>query len=191
LVSPAEFIPLAEETGLIEPLGRWVLESVCAQLLAWSARPETSHFTLSMNVSAREFRRAEFVARAFEVINRTGVDPQKLMFEFTESPLPDDLDETIRQIRTTIFALEAAADGGARESILRLTQEAAGFSPVCRGRNQKSKVLNWGNVHKGRLPLCNLQLFPSRLKFALRSLSSKVDASLDARKCRTSEVPAT
>lgn len=98
LVSPAEFIPLAEETGLIEPLGRWVLESACAQILAWSARPETAHLTLSMNVSAREFRRPEFVARALAVIDRTGVDPQKLMLEFTESQLPDDLEETIAKM---------------------------------------------------------------------------------------------
>jgi diguanylate cyclase (GGDEF)-like protein/PAS domain S-box-containing protein len=98
LVSPAEFIPLAEETGLIEPLGRWVLESVCAQLLAWSARPETADLTLSMNVSAREFRRPEFVARALVVIDRTGIDPRKLVLEFTESPLPDDLEETIAKM---------------------------------------------------------------------------------------------
>src|SRR2546426_3188099 len=63
LVSPAEFIPLAEETGLIQPLGQWVLETVCAQLVAWSARPDTAHLTLAMNVSTREFRRPEFVAR--------------------------------------------------------------------------------------------------------------------------------
>ena len=98
LVSPAEFIPLAEETGLIESLGQWVLESACAQLLAWSARAETAHLTLSMNVSAREFRHPEFVARALAVINRTGVDPKKLMLEFTESPLPDDLEETIAKM---------------------------------------------------------------------------------------------
>ncbi|HEY5616660.1 MAG TPA: EAL domain-containing protein [Vicinamibacterales bacterium] len=98
LVLPAEFIPLAEETGLIESVGNWVLESACAQLLVWSARAETAHLTLSMNVSAREFRHPEFVARALAVIDRTGVDPQKLMLEFTESPLPDDLQETIAKM---------------------------------------------------------------------------------------------
>jgi len=98
LVSPAEFIPLAEKTGLIEALGHWVLESVCAQLLAWRARAETADLTLAMNVSAREFRHPEFVARALAVIDRTGVDPQKLMLEFTESTLPDDLEETIAKM---------------------------------------------------------------------------------------------
>jgi len=100
LVLPDEFIPLAEETGLIEPLGRWVLESACAQLRAWSARPETAHLTLSINVSAREFRRAEFVARALAVIDRAGIDPRKLVLEFTQSPLPDDLEETIAKMIT-------------------------------------------------------------------------------------------
>jgi EAL domain-containing protein (putative c-di-GMP-specific phosphodiesterase class I) len=98
LVPPGEFIPLAEKTGLIESLGQWVLESVCAQLRAWSARAETAHLTLSMNVSAREFRHPDFVARALAVIDRMGVDPQKLMFEFTESTLPDDLEATIAKM---------------------------------------------------------------------------------------------
>ncbi len=98
LVAPADFIPLAEETGLIEPLGRWVLVSACAQLLAWSARPETAHLTLSLNVSAREFLHPEFVARTLAVIDRAGVDPRKLILEFTESPLPDNLEETIAKM---------------------------------------------------------------------------------------------
>jgi diguanylate cyclase (GGDEF)-like protein/PAS domain S-box-containing protein len=98
LVSPAEFIPLAEATGLIVSLGQWVLESACAQLLAWSARPETAHLTLSINVSPREFRHPEFVTRALLLIDRIGIDPQKLMLEFTESPLPDDLEETIAKM---------------------------------------------------------------------------------------------
>jgi predicted signal transduction protein with EAL and GGDEF domain len=95
LVSPAEFIPLAEETGLIQPLGQWVLETVCAQLVAWSARPDTARLTLAMNVSAREFHHLEFVSRVLEVINRIGADPRKLMLEFTESLLVDDVEETI------------------------------------------------------------------------------------------------
>jgi len=98
LVFPAEFIPLAEATGLIESLGQWVLESVCAQLLAWSQRPETAHLTLSMNVSAREFLHPDFVARTLAVIDRAGVDPRKLILEFTESPLPDNLGETIAKM---------------------------------------------------------------------------------------------
>ncbi|HLB76289.1 MAG TPA: bifunctional diguanylate cyclase/phosphodiesterase, partial [Candidatus Dormibacteraeota bacterium] len=99
LVPAAEFIPLAEETGLIRPLGQWVLETACAQLVAWSARPDTAHLTLAMNLSAREFRHPEFVARAVEVIDRAGAAPQKLMLEFSESPLwDDDMEETIAKM---------------------------------------------------------------------------------------------
>ncbi len=98
LVPPSEFIPLAEETGLIQPLGQWVLETVCAQLVTWSARPDTAHLTLAMNVSAREFRHPEFVARVLGVIEGSGADPQKLVLEFTENPMLDDMEETIAKI---------------------------------------------------------------------------------------------
>jgi diguanylate cyclase (GGDEF)-like protein/PAS domain S-box-containing protein len=107
LIAPAEFIPLAEETGLIQPLGQWVLETVCAQLVAWGARPDTAHLALAMNVSAREFRHPEFVTRILDVINRSGADPTKLMLEFTESLLVDDMDETI----TKMNALKARGAG--------------------------------------------------------------------------------
>jgi diguanylate cyclase (GGDEF)-like protein/PAS domain S-box-containing protein len=99
LVPPAEFIPLAEDTGLIQPLGQRVLEMVCAQLVAWSARPDTARLTLAMNVSAREFRRPELVSRVLDVIDRTGADPGRLMLEFTESLLVDDLEEAITRMK--------------------------------------------------------------------------------------------
>ncbi len=107
LVSPGEFIPLAEECGLIQPLGQWVLEAVCLQLVAWSGRPDTAHLTLAMNVSAREFRHPEFVSRVLDVITRVGADPRRLMLEFTESLLVDDMEETI----TKMNALKARGGG--------------------------------------------------------------------------------
>jgi len=107
LIDPAEFIPLAEETGLIQPLGQWVLESVCAQLSDWSARPDTAHLNLSMNVSACEFRHPEFLPRVLSVIDRSGVDPHRLMFEFTESLLLDDLQGTVAKMT----ALKARGGG--------------------------------------------------------------------------------
>jgi diguanylate cyclase (GGDEF)-like protein/PAS domain S-box-containing protein len=107
LVSPAEFIPLAEDTGLIQPLGQRVLEMVCAQLVAWSARLDTAHLTLAMNVSAREFRRPELVSRVLDVIDRSGADPSRLMLEFTESLLLDDLEQAI----TKMNALKARGVG--------------------------------------------------------------------------------
>ncbi len=77
LVSPAEFIPLAEETGLILPLGRWVLTTACEQLVEWAAQPELARLTLAVNVSARQFRQADFVAQVSAILNDSGANPQK------------------------------------------------------------------------------------------------------------------
>lgn len=98
LVSPAEFIPVAEETGLILPLGRWVLETACAQLSAWSARPAMAHLTIAVNVSARQFRQSDFVAQVVEVLEHTGVNAGKLKLELTESMLLDNVEEIIAKM---------------------------------------------------------------------------------------------
>lgn len=98
LVAPAEFIPLAEDTGLILPLGHWVLETACEQLVAWERQPSASHLTLAVNVSPRQFRRLDFVAQVQEVIKRTGANPEKLKLELTESLLVDDLEDTIAKM---------------------------------------------------------------------------------------------
>jgi len=103
-VSPAEFIPLAEETGLILPLGRWVLETACAQLAAWAQQPQTAGLTLAINVSAREFRHAGFVDQVSQVLERTGTDPHRLKLELTESLLLDDIAGTIAKM-TALKAL--------------------------------------------------------------------------------------
>ena len=103
LIHPAEFIPLAEETGLIQPLGEWVLEAACARLVTWSARPDTARLTLSINVSGREFRHTQFVSRVLSAIDRAGADPRKLVLELTESPLLDGIEKTI----ATMTALKA------------------------------------------------------------------------------------
>ncbi|MDD5177266.1 MAG: EAL domain-containing protein [Sterolibacterium sp.] len=98
LVSPLEFIPLAEETGLILPLGQWVLETACAQLADWALRPGTNHLTVAVNVSARQFRQADFVDQVVEVIERSGADPQRLKLELTESLLLDDVEDIIAKM---------------------------------------------------------------------------------------------
>ena len=104
LVAPGAFIPLAEETGLILPLGQWVLETACLQLAAWARAPETAGLTLSVNVSARQFRHPGFVGQVRAVLARPGVDPHRLKLELTESLLLDDVPDTIAKM-TALKAL--------------------------------------------------------------------------------------
>ena len=92
---PVSFIPLAEETGLILPLGLWVLETACAQLAAWAALPYMADLGVAVNVSARQFRQPDFVAQVLQVLDRSGADPRRLKLELTESLLVDNMDETI------------------------------------------------------------------------------------------------
>ena len=107
MVSPAEFIPLAEETGLILPLGHWVLETACRQLAAWATRPEMEHLTVAVNVSAHQFRHADFVDEVVAVLDRSGANPQRLKLELTESLLIANVDEIIEKM----FALKAKGVG--------------------------------------------------------------------------------
>jgi diguanylate cyclase (GGDEF)-like protein/PAS domain S-box-containing protein len=94
-VSPARFIPLAEETGLILPLGEWVLESACAQLKAWRADPAMRELTLAVNVSARQFHQPGFCEQVRSAVQRYGVDPALLKLELTEGILLENMEETI------------------------------------------------------------------------------------------------
>lgn len=95
MVSPVDFIDLAEESGLILPLGLWVLETACAQLAIWGARQETAHLTLAVNVSAHQFRQTDFVSQVLGVLDRTGANPCKLKLELTESLLVSDVEDVI------------------------------------------------------------------------------------------------
>ena len=99
LVSPMQFIPLAEETGLILPIGRWVLESACMQIKAWEADRRTSDLQLAVNVSGRQFRQADFVAQVSEVISRIDINPLLLKLELTESIVLDDVPDTIAKMQ--------------------------------------------------------------------------------------------
>jgi diguanylate cyclase (GGDEF)-like protein len=94
MISPAEFIPLAEDTGLILPLGNWVLETACTQLAQWARAQRTAPLTLSVNVSARQFRQPDFVSYVLDLITYTGVNPKRLKLELTESLLVDNIEET-------------------------------------------------------------------------------------------------
>jgi predicted signal transduction protein with EAL and GGDEF domain len=93
MVSPADFIPVAEQSGLILPLGRWVLERACECLRDWAQSPDLAHMSLAVNISAREFRSPGFVAQVNEALARTGIDPARLKLELTESMFLHDADE--------------------------------------------------------------------------------------------------
>ncbi len=98
IVSPQEFITLAEETGLILPLGLWVLETACAQLAQWATRAATQHLTLAVNISPSQLRQADFVAQLQAILQRTGADPKRLKLELTESLLVSDVEHTIAKM---------------------------------------------------------------------------------------------
>ena len=95
LVSPADFIPLAEETGLILPIGQWVLETACAQLKTWENSIHTQHLQLSVNVSVRQFHQVDFVAQILEILRYSDIKPDRLKLELTESLVLDDIADTI------------------------------------------------------------------------------------------------
>jgi len=98
LVSPAEFIGLAEETGLILPLGQWVLEAACKQLALWAKRPEMAHLTVAVNVSARQFHHKDFVDQVLAVLESTGANPKRLKLELTESLLVSNIEDVIAKM---------------------------------------------------------------------------------------------
>ena len=98
MVLPGEFIALAEETGFILPLGQWVLETACQQLVEWSEDETTAAWTLSVNVSARQFHEPEFVESVLKRLRTTGAQPSRLRLELTESLMLRDVEEVIAKM---------------------------------------------------------------------------------------------
>lgn len=95
LVGPASFISLCEESGLIQPLGDWVLTTACGQLAAWATTRTTADLKMAVNVSVRQFRHPSFVDKVLSVVEKTGADAGKLVLEITESLLVDDVADAI------------------------------------------------------------------------------------------------
>jgi diguanylate cyclase (GGDEF)-like protein len=87
MIPPLDFIPIAEESGLILPMGNWIIASACAQLVEWSKTAATADLILSINVSARQFQHPLFVEQTLAVIAQTGAVPSRLKLELTESML--------------------------------------------------------------------------------------------------------
>jgi diguanylate cyclase (GGDEF)-like protein len=98
LVSPAVFIPIAEQTGLIHEIGAWVLETACHQLATWSHSSDTSHLTISVNVSARQLRQPDFVVQVLSALARTQANPRRLKIELTESMLLQNVEDAIEKM---------------------------------------------------------------------------------------------
>lgn len=99
VVPPSDFIPLAEESGLILPLGHWVMETAMHQQALWRHNPQFAHLSLAINVSARQFLQEDFVTQVLALLQRTGADPAHIKLELTESLLLDNVDSVIATMR--------------------------------------------------------------------------------------------
>jgi diguanylate cyclase (GGDEF)-like protein len=124
MISPAEFIPLAEENGLILQIGEWVLQAACKQLKLWENDPETSSLHLSVNVSARQMHQPDFVAQVQGILTHTGADPAKLNLELTESMLVEKVEDVIAKMSAlkaigVSFALDDFGTGYSSLSYLK------------------------------------------------------------------------
>ncbi|HVZ45083.1 MAG TPA: EAL domain-containing protein [Ramlibacter sp.] len=97
-LEPSRFVPTAEDTGLIVPIGHWVLQAACAQLAQWAKRPDRAHLCIAVNVSVRQFRHPDFVDEVTNAILKSGIEPRKLKLELTESLLADGIEVTIAKM---------------------------------------------------------------------------------------------
>lgn len=99
LIPPVDFIITTEETGLIVPIGLWVLESACKQLKAWQDEPLTENLTLAVNVSAKQFRQNDFVDQVKKLLRESGARPARLKLELTESTVLENVEDAIAKMR--------------------------------------------------------------------------------------------
>jgi EAL domain-containing protein (putative c-di-GMP-specific phosphodiesterase class I) len=121
LLDPVEFVSIAEDSGLIEPIGRWVQERACLQALAWhDLRPDARPLDVAVNLSARQVAHRDLPATVAEIIARTGMDPVHLRLEITESVL-------VEESATAIASLEALNEIGVR---LVLDDFGTGYSSL-------------------------------------------------------------
>jgi len=151
IVSPADFIPIAEDTGLIVPLGRWVMKTACDLLAKWDQRQKTEPLTIAVNVSAQQFRRPDFVAEVLSVLEDTGANPNRLKLELTESLLVNDIEGTVLKMN----ALKQAG------ILFSLDDFGTGYSSL-------------SYLH--RLPLDQLKIDQSFIRDALRDDNAAVIA---------------
>jgi diguanylate cyclase (GGDEF)-like protein/PAS domain S-box-containing protein len=98
LVLPNDFISLAEDTGLILTIGKWVMETACSQLKQWEKHPHTSALKIAVNVSAKEFRQSDYVAQVERIIKASRINPLLLKLELTESIVIENMEDTIEKM---------------------------------------------------------------------------------------------
>ena len=98
LVVPDQFIPIAEQTGLILPIGAWVLQAACEQLKLWQSDPLKKHLPLSVNISPLQFSQAEFFEQLCRILEQTGIDATRLKLELTESMMLHDIGNIIEKM---------------------------------------------------------------------------------------------
>jgi diguanylate cyclase (GGDEF)-like protein len=98
IMSSDEFIPLAEESRLILPMGDWVMETACAQIASWAGQKNTAHLSVAVNISALQFRQPGFVEQVLAALDRTGANPENLKLELTESMLANNIEDIIAKM---------------------------------------------------------------------------------------------
>lgn len=145
LVPPGDFIPLAEETGLIIPIGQWVLETLCRQIKVWSSDPVASQLRFALNVSAAQFRQSNFVAQIEAVLAKTGANPRQLKIELTESMMLEDINDSLWKMHALkLLGISLSIDdfGTGHSSLSYLTQ-----LPLDQLKIDRSFVLNLPDSH--------------------------------------------
>jgi EAL domain-containing protein (putative c-di-GMP-specific phosphodiesterase class I) len=98
MVPPAQFIPLAEKTKLILPIGQWVLENACARLKAWETHPVLRALHLAVNISPVQFHQPDFVQQVISILESSGADPHRLELELTENLVLEDIEVAIKKM---------------------------------------------------------------------------------------------
>ncbi|MDO8846358.1 bifunctional diguanylate cyclase/phosphodiesterase [Methylicorpusculum sp.] len=149
LILPMEFIPLAEETGLIVPIGLWVLETACVLLKAWENNAQMHPFKLAVNVSANQFRQAEFVEKVEAVLVKTAIRPNRLTLELTENVMLKDIGDSVTKmlaLKKLGVSLSVDDFGTGYSSLSYLTQ-----LPLDQLKIDKSFVRNIGVTHSDAL----------------------------------------
>ncbi|MGY4535516.1 EAL domain-containing protein (putative c-di-GMP-specific phosphodiesterase class I) [Pseudomonas sp. TE3786] len=116
MIPPGKFIPHAEETGLIIPIGKWVLETACAQLRCWMDEPAMQHLCLAVNISQKQFNQSGFEAEVLALIKRHQIDPSRLQLEITETMVVKDMEELSGKMENLVnlgisFALDDFGTG--------------------------------------------------------------------------------